>query len=53
MKYKFDASVKMDSTFIAEEYFSAVLSFSSEELNNLLLSLIIKTRICSKSQFIR
>ena len=34
MKYKFDASVKMDSTFIAEEYFSAVLSFSSEELNN-------------------
>lgn len=34
MKFKFDASVKMDSTFIAEEYFSAVLRFSFEELNN-------------------
>lgn len=34
MKYKFDASTQMESTFIAEEYFAAIINFSSEELNN-------------------
>mgnify|MGYP006873132952 CR=1 FL=1 len=34
MKYKFDSTIKMKSKFIAEEYFSAIIKFSSEELNN-------------------
>lgn len=34
MRYKFDASIQMESTFVAEEYFSAIIKFSFEELNN-------------------
>ena len=34
MEYKFDKSIKMESTFIAEEYFAAIINYSSEELNN-------------------
>ena len=34
MEYKFDASIQMESTFVAEEYFAAIINFSPEELNN-------------------
>lgn len=34
MEYKFDASIQMESTFVAEEYFAAIINFSLEELNN-------------------
>ncbi len=34
MNYKIDTTVKAQSKFIAEDYFPAIIEFSSEELNN-------------------
>ena len=34
MKYIFDKSTKKNSRFVAEDYFPAIIQFSSEELNN-------------------
>lgn len=34
MKYIFDKSTKQNSRFVAEDYFPAIIQFSSEELNN-------------------
>ncbi len=34
MNYRIDTELKAQSSFIAEEYFPAIIEFSSEELNN-------------------
>ena len=34
MNYEIDTDLKTKSTFISEEYFPAIIEFSSEELNN-------------------
>lgn len=34
MNYSFDASQRVHSVFVAEDYFPAIIEYSSEELNN-------------------
>ena len=34
MNYKFDPTTSVHSVFVAEDYFPAIIEYSSEELNN-------------------